>query len=85
VDHYIAHKLATPLRWWPSLLLDNEKSQDEEGIRTLPSIIREMATVLGIATRAEAKSDKSETSVFKMSSRCLNFKFRVLIFDISKF
>jgi len=67
VDHYLAHKLATPVRWWPSLLLDNEKSQDEEGIRTLPWIVREMATVLGLATRAEAKSVKIDNSILKMS------------------
>lgn len=67
MDHYLAHKLATPVRWWPSLLLDNEKSQDEEGMRTLPWIVREMATVLGLATRAEPKSVKSDTSIFKMS------------------
>jgi len=67
MDHYLAHKLATPVRWWPSLLLDNEKSQDEEGIRTLPWIVREIVTVLGLATRAQEKSDKIDNSILKMS------------------
>ena len=29
-NHWMAHAALAPLRWWPSLLLDNEQTQDME-------------------------------------------------------
>jgi len=48
--HWISHLALSPLRWFPSLLLDTELSQDREGVRTVPSIVRDLGNMLGLVT-----------------------------------
>ena len=47
-DHWMAHAALAPLRWWPSLLLDNEQTQDMEGLRTIPGFVRTLGRMLGL-------------------------------------
>merc|ERR1712105_274521 len=49
-DHWLAHTALVPLRWYPSLLLDNEYSQDKEGLRTIPGMVKELGKMLGLVT-----------------------------------
>ena len=49
-DHWLAHTALAPLRWYPSLLLDNEYSQDKEGLRTVPGLVKELGKMLGLVT-----------------------------------
>jgi hypothetical protein len=55
-NHWLAHNALAPLRWWPTWLLDDEESQDLQGIRTFPLIIRKVGNVLGLVTMAEKKT-----------------------------
>ena len=59
-NHFLAHIVLAPLRWVPSLLLDNVLSQEVEGIRTIPGIIRKVGIILGlVTTEIEEKDRKS--------------------------
>ena len=46
--HRLAHAAMAPLRWWPRLLLDTEVSQDTEGLRTFPGLLRQLARALAL-------------------------------------
>lgn len=46
--HWLAHGAMAPLRWWPLLLLDDELSQDTEGLRTFPGLMKELGRALGL-------------------------------------
>jgi len=55
-NHWLAHIAFAPLRWWPTWLLDDGESQDVQGIRTLPHLLRAVGNALGLVTIAEEKS-----------------------------
>lgn len=47
-DHWMAHAALAPLRWLPSLLLDNDQTQDMEGLRTIPGLVKTLGRMLGL-------------------------------------
>lgn len=65
-NHWLAHIALTPLRWWPTWLLDDEKTQDLEGIRTYPHLVRKLGDVLGLVTMAR-KTENTDDSTKGMS------------------
>lgn len=58
--HWLAHLALTPLRWFPSLLLDTESSQDREGVRTVPGMVRDLGDTLGLVV--SSVDGRTETS-----------------------
>ena len=61
-EHWLAHTALAPLRWWPSLLLDTEESQEEEGLRTIPGMVRELGRLLGLVTMADDRMEEQTLS-----------------------
>merc|ERR1719319_33755 len=57
MDHRLAHILSQPLRWFPTWFLDNQESQDVEGIRTVPWIAREILNIMGFANMKEKNKE----------------------------
>lgn len=63
-DHWVAHSALAPLRWWPNLLLDNEQSQDIEGLRTLPGLVRSLGRLLGLVKQDQSGSSGGDVNNF---------------------
>lgn len=55
--HWQAHTVLAPLRWFPNILLDTEKSQEDEGVRTIPRIAKKVGSILGLITTTKREQE----------------------------
>ena len=56
--HWLAHTAMAPLRWFPTLLLDTEHSQDDEGMRVIPGMLQKVGNVLGLITTTKGMQEE---------------------------
>jgi len=70
-NHWLAHIALAPLRWWPTWLLDDGETQDLEGIRTFPDLLRTVGNVLGLVTMAEQNKENTGDPLKVMSKSAI--------------
>ena len=72
IGHWKAHTLFTPLRWFPTLLLDTEQTQDMEGIRTIPGIAKRIGNSVGLITTTKNVQEEYRRDVIENMGRVVS-------------